>query len=73
MAPLYDTHDFWDSQPVPKTSDNITEDDFNKAIDEVKTKDQIRAEPLDIPTGYHWANVNIEDEVECGEVYDLLT
>jgi hypothetical protein len=30
LTPLYDTHDFWDSQPVPKTSDTITEDDFNK-------------------------------------------
>lgn len=73
LAPLYDTHDFWDSQPVPKTSDNVGVDDFNKPIDEIKTVDDIRAEPLDIPAGYHWANVNIEDDKECAEVYDLLT
>lgn len=73
LAPLYDTHDFWDSQPVPKTSDNITEDDFNKAIDTKKKVSDIRAEPLDIPAGYRWANVNIEDPKECEEVYNLLT
>lgn len=58
---------------MPKTSDNVTEDDFNKPIDKIKTVDEIRAEPLDIPAGYHWANVNIEDAEECKEVYDLLT
>ena len=58
---------------MPKTSDNATENDFNKAIDVDKKVDEIRAEPLDIPAGYHWANVNIEDDVECKEVYDLLT
>ena len=57
---------------MPHTSDNVSLDDYNKAIEEKKV-DDIRSEPLDIPAGYHWANVNIEDDVECGEVYDLLT
>jgi glycylpeptide N-tetradecanoyltransferase len=73
IAPLYDTHDFWDSQPVPKSSDETTDADFDKAIDVVKKVDDIRAEPLEIPAGYHWSNVNIEDDTECLEVYDLLT
>lgn len=70
---LYDTHDFWDSQPVPKSSDNVTNDDFDKSIDVDKKVDDIDAEPLDIPSGFYWANVNIEDPVECEEVYNLLT
>ena len=70
---MYDTHDFWDNQPVPKTSDNVSEDDFNKAIDVPKTVAEIREEPLDIPAGYHWADVDITNDEECQEVYDLLT
>jgi len=28
---------------------------------------------LEIPAGFAWCNVNIEDDEECQEVYDLLT
>lgn len=35
--------------------------------------DEIRAEPLEIPPGFTWSNVNIENDEECKEVYDLLT
>mmetsp|Transcript_19843 Transcript_19843/g.30567 ORF Transcript_19843/g.30567 Transcript_19843/m.30567 type:complete len:233 (+) Transcript_19843:198-896(+) len=70
---LYDTHDFWDSQPVPHSSDMVKDDDFDKAIDKDKTLDDIRAEPLDIPPGFHWANVDMSNDEEVKEVYDLLT
>jgi len=70
---LYDTHNFWDSQPVPKSNDNVQESDFNKPIDKEKTVDEIRAEPLDIPPSFHWADVDISNDEECKEVYDLLT
>jgi glycylpeptide N-tetradecanoyltransferase len=70
---LYDTHDFWDSQPVPKSTDQVTDDDFNKEIDQPKTVEEIRKEPLDIPAGFHWAIVDMENETECQEVYELLT
>ena len=73
IAPLYDTHDFWDSQPVPKETDTVTAADFDKQIDEVKTVDDISADPLPIPEGFYWSVVNIEDDTECKEVYDLLT
>jgi len=39
----------------------------------VKTIEDISADPLPIPEGFNWAVVNIEDDVECKEVYDLLT
>lgn len=35
--------------------------------------DDIRADPLDIPPGFFWSNVNVEDDTECQEVYELLT
>ena len=43
----------------------MTESDFDKAIDVVKTVDEIRAEPLDIPEGFHWSVVNMEDKNEA--------
>ena len=70
---LYDTHDFWDSQPVPKSTDRVDDLDFNKSIDAEKTVDDIREEPLDIPPGFVWSNVDITNKEECKEVYDLLT
>ncbi len=30
MEPLYDTHDFWDSQPVPKAYDAPDESKFDQ-------------------------------------------
>lgn len=72
-VPLYDTHDFWDSQPVPKESDIIDASAYDNQIDTNKTVDDIDSEPLSIPAGFHWAVVNIEDDNECKEVYDLLT
>jgi hypothetical protein len=33
ITTLYDTHDFWESQPVPKTSDIVNPDDYNRSID----------------------------------------
>mgnify|MGYP003955346485 CR=1 FL=1 len=62
IAPLYDTHDFWDSQPVPKENDTVTAADYDKQIDEVKTIDDIRAEPLEIPAGFTWSVVDIEND-----------
>ena len=73
IAPLYDTHDFWDSQPVPKIDDAVEDADYNKPIDVIKKVKDIQAEPLAIPEGFYWANINIEDDKECKEVYDLLT
>lgn len=73
IASLYDTHNFWDSQPVPKATDVVTKADLDKPIDVEKTVDEISEEALQIPPGFQWCNVNIEDDNECKDVYDLLT
>lgn len=46
VATLYDTHNFWDSQPVPKVTDQVTADDLDKPIDVIKTVDEIPEEAL---------------------------
>jgi len=48
---------------VPKISDTVTDESFNAPIDVPKTPEDIRDEPLDIPAGFYWSNVNIEDKV----------
>ena len=73
MNTLYDLHHFWDSQPVPKSTDVLNVGDFDKPIDKEKTVEEIRQEPLDLPAGYRWSAVNIADDEECKGVYDLLT
>ena len=72
MGPLYDPHDFWDKQPVPKIGEKIDESLLDLPI-EVKTLEEVRKEPLNLPGPYHWANLNLNDEKEAKELYLLLT
>lgn len=58
---------------MPKATDVVNVDDLDKPIDVLKTVDEISEEPLQIPAGFEWCNVNIEDDNECKDVYDLLT
>ena len=73
IAPLYDAHDFWDSQPVPKAYEKVEEDMLNKAIDQEKKVEDVRDKPYNLPEGFEWCNVNINNIEEAKEVYDLLT
>jgi glycylpeptide N-tetradecanoyltransferase len=72
MGPLYDPHDFWDNQPVPKIGEKLNEEEYNKPI-EVKGLEDVRKEPLNLPAGYNWANLNLADDKEAEELYVLLT
>lgn len=37
VEPLYDIHDFWDTQPVPKAYDKIDDSMYDQPIDVPKT------------------------------------
>ena len=52
ITALYDTHDFWESQPVPKKSDVVNQADYDRSIDVDKKVQDIREEPLEIPAGF---------------------
>lgn len=58
---------------MPKEDDAVLDEDYNKPIDVIKSPEAIDAEPLQIPPGFYWENVNIENDQECDEVYQLLT
>jgi hypothetical protein len=42
ISPLYDAHDFWDSQPVPKAYEQVDETMLNREIDKEKKVSDIR-------------------------------
>lgn len=42
IAPLYDAHDFWDSQPVPKAYETVDEKMWDQQIDVLKTPEMVR-------------------------------
>lgn len=46
---------------------------MDKQIDIDKTVDEISSDPYNIPPGFYWENVDIKNENECKDVYDLLT
>lgn len=69
LIPLYDAHDFWDSQPVPKAYDSVDSTFFDKQIDVVKTVSEIRNEPYNLPAGFYWSDVDISKREEAEEVY----
>ena len=74
VKPLFSPHNFWDSQPVPKVSDELSfpEEAYDKAIIN-QTLDLVRKEPYALPDGFWWADVNMESDDEANELYKLLT
>ena len=46
---------------------------WDKPIDEVKTVDQVKDKPFNLPEGFVWSVVDIMDDEQAKEVYDLLT
>jgi hypothetical protein len=73
LIPLYDAHDFWDSQPVPKAYDKVDMSLMDKPIDAIKTVADVKQVPYNLPQGFVWADVDITDNEQAKEVYDLLT
>ncbi|CAP38094.1 Protein CBR-NMT-1 [Caenorhabditis briggsae] len=63
---------FWSTQPVPQM-DELVPADVNCAIEENIPLDKVRAEPFTLPTGFRWANVDLNDKEQLDELYNLLT
>ena len=74
LIPLFEPHQFWDNQPVPKSTDQLSlpEDQFDRPI-ETKSVDDIPEEPYPLPGQYSWDNLDLSDDAVVEEVYDLLT
>lgn len=63
------SYKFWQTQPVPKFGDNewIEEGPF-KVID----VDQVSKEPVQLVDGFEWVTMDLTDDGEIKEVYELL-
>ncbi|GAM20892.1 hypothetical protein SAMD00019534_040670 [Acytostelium subglobosum LB1] len=61
-------HPFWDTQPVPKI-DIVVE---KSGPIEIKTLDDVRKEPLPLPDLFEWVHININDNEQLQDVYQLL-
>lgn len=69
VEPLYDIHQFWDSQPVPKAYETVDETMYDKPIDKEKTVAEVKQTPYTLPPGYYWDDINIGDREQALEVY----
>jgi glycylpeptide N-tetradecanoyltransferase len=69
------THTFWETQPVPQSVNDTKnlEKESGRAIDIEKdpVKD-IPQNPLKLPEGFEWTNINVENDDELDQVYELL-
>jgi glycylpeptide N-tetradecanoyltransferase len=67
---LYDKHEFWDTQPVPKSS-FLPQDEVEGEIQKGNIKD-VPTEPYNLPPGYSWSDVDLNNEEHLDELYELL-
>jgi len=61
---------FWETQPVAQFTEGALQEDG--PIDKPKTVADVRKDPYTLPDSFVWCECNINDEVECKEVYELL-
>jgi len=66
-------HTFWDTQPMPHENDANKDRPMHCPIVPNKAKEELRQEPYNMPKGFSWCEVDILNEKERDEVYDLLT
>lgn len=82
MAPLFKPHAFWDTQPVQKGFEQFEikvrlDSEFYQVqkpgpIEEKKVED-IDTNPIKLPEGFEWCNIDIHKDDQAQEVYELLT
>lgn len=62
-------HKFWNTQPVLQYDEKAEE----VGPIEVKTVEQVSAQPYALPSSFVWSDCNLDDQKELDEVYQLLS
>lgn len=65
-------HKFWKTQPVIQTVPSSSAESEGP-IDPPRTLDEVRQEPLPLPSGYEWSSIDIMDPAALGECQTLLS
>lgn len=60
---------FWNTQPVPKMNEQI---EIEGPIEPNKKKGEIQKDPYPLPDLFEWCVIDLNDESQCLEVYELL-
>ncbi|KAI9484034.1 MAG: acyl-CoA N-acyltransferase [Benjaminiella poitrasii] len=63
-------HQFWKTQPVPRHDEDIIE---SGPIEPDIPYDEIRKEPIPLPKEFEWCEIDMQQEKEVKELYELLT
>lgn len=63
------SYKFWQTQPVPRFDDKESTGGPIKVID----PDKVSKEPDPLVEGFEWTTLDLTDETELGELWDLLT
>ncbi|KAJ3301152.1 Glycylpeptide N-tetradecanoyltransferase 2 [Blyttiomyces sp. JEL0837] len=63
-------HKFWSTQPVPKSNEVVLSDGV---IEEDKAISDIRQQPYELNSQFEWSIIDIEDDQQIKEVYELLS
>lgn len=69
------SHRFWDTQPVPRMSTLITKEEQIEQgpIDPLKTVEEVRQTPFNLPDSLEWVSIDVYDNEWMSQVYLLLT
>ncbi|KAI8806582.1 glycylpeptide N-tetradecanoyltransferase 1-like protein [Cladochytrium replicatum] len=61
---------FWATQPVPRIDETVLE---NGPIEPDKDPSEIRATPYPLPKDFEWSDLDVNDDVQIKELYELLS
>jgi len=65
------THKFWGTQPVPQLGEEAAQEDGY--IEPPKPPEELRQDPYPLPKEFVWATLDLADDVQLRELWDLLS
>lgn len=67
------SHAFWKTQPVPSFDEMANKEKIQDGPIKRIDPDQVDRNPSPMYPGFEWVTMDLEDEAQLDEVYDLLT
>jgi len=64
-------HKFWSTQPVPRLAAEVTAAAAIGPIEAPRTIADVRAEPLVLPSGFEWTVIDVLNDKDMRETFDV--